>query len=233
MGGFARSNSTYAVVGKSERVYTSDVYFDSGIGSGDYDVFVKIADSTLIASASADCAGVDRYDEATGEVADSNVVWLTQCDATHQAGEVKVVTLPSGAYCVLWESLVDGKFDSVQYVILDELGNVLREQGTVEGARLSDTSVQPIVQGNTLTWAVADSSDDSVTFYSVDVESKASSTILGDLDGSGTVDYLDLLRLKKHVLGVTHSSLRNGDLNGDGSIDVLDVLTMKSTILNG
>lgn len=169
MGGIAASKSTYAVTGKSERFYTSGNYADSGLATGIYDVFVRIVDKSLIDSASADCEGVERIDKATGEVADRNVIWLTECNKSETAGNVKAVTLNDGSYCVLWEKLVDGKFDSIQYVILDECGNILRKQTEIQGARLSNTSIQPIVQDNVLTWAVGDEATSSIIWYNVDI----------------------------------------------------------------
>ena len=169
MGGIAASKSTYAVTGKSERFYTSGNYADSGLATGIYDIFVRIVDKSLIDSASADCEGVERIDKATGEVADRNVIWLTECNKSETAGNVKAVTLNDGSYCVLWEKLVDGKFDSIQYVILDECGNILRKQTEIQGARLSNTSIQPIVQDNVLTWAVGDEATSSIIWYNVDI----------------------------------------------------------------
>lgn len=169
MGGIAASKSTYAVTGKSERFYTSGNYADSGLATGIYDVFVRIVDKSLIDSAGGDCGGVERIDKATGEVADRNVIWLTECNKSEAAGNVKAVTLNDGSYCVLWEKLVDGKFDSIQYVILDECGNILRKQTEIQDARLSNTSIQPIVQDNVLTWAVGDKTASSIIWYNVDI----------------------------------------------------------------
>ncbi|MBQ6944649.1 MAG: leucine-rich repeat protein [Ruminococcus sp.] len=176
MGGIAASKSTYAVTGKSERHYTSGNYADSGLATGNYDVFVRIVDKSLIDSASADCEGVERIDEATGEVADRNIIWLTECNKSETAGNVKAVTLNDGSYCILWEKLVDGKFDSIQYVILDECGNILRNQTAIQDARLSNTSIQPIVQDNVLTWAVGDEATSSIIWYNVDINKLQSET---------------------------------------------------------
>ena len=167
MGGLAKSKTTYAIAGKSEKVYTSDIYYNNELKKDIYDVFVKLTDSTL--KDTDDLAGVERIDEATGEVADRHVVWLTECNETEKAGQVKIVTLEDGSYCVLWEKFVNDKFDSVHYVILDECGNVLRSEKEIKNARLSDTSIQPVVQGNHLIWAVADSSTSVIKWYDVDL----------------------------------------------------------------
>jgi hypothetical protein len=57
----------------------------------------------------------------------------------------------------------------------------------------------------------------------------------GDINADGNVTYIDLLLLKKHVLGIKSLSAKykaNADLNGDGSINVTDVLTLKDIIIN-
>lgn len=233
MGGFAKSNSTYAMVGKSERVYTSDIFYSSSLRTKNFDVFVKIADNTLYSSASSDCAGVNRIDEATGKVADTNIIWLTQCDETKKAGNVKVVTLSSGAYCIMWENFINDKFDSIKYVIIDECGNIIRNESTITNARLSNTSIQPIVQGDTIYWAVADKSTNNIDFYSVNLNDSSAISNLGDLNDDDEINYLDLLLLKKYILNIdTTSNLYNADVNQDGSINILDVIELKNIILS-
>ncbi len=174
MGGLAKSNTTYAVAGKSERVYTSDIYKSSDLRTGNYDVFVKLVDQTLLSNVSG-LAGESRIDEATGEIADKNVIWLTECNETEQAGQVKIVTLEDGSYCVLWEKFINGDFDSVRYVIMDECGNIIRRETAINNARLSDTSVQPVVEGDTLRWAVGNNSDNSLIWYTVNLNEFTSS----------------------------------------------------------
>ncbi len=174
MGGVAMGNSTYAIAGKSEHIYTSDIY-KQGELDGIYDVFVRIADLSLINSNNPDFAGTTRVDEFTGKDADYNMVWLTQCNEKERAGSVKIIKLPDGSYCVLWEKMVYDEmgflnFDSLRYVILDECGNILRRETAIYGARLSCTSIQPVVQGNTLSWAVANKESKNVTWYSVDLD---------------------------------------------------------------
>lgn len=233
MGGFAKSNSTYAMVGKSERVYTSDIFYNSNLRTKNFDVFVKIADNTLYNSASSDCVGVNRIDEATGEVADTNIIWLTQCDETKKAGNVKVVTLSSGAYCIIWENFINDNFDSIKYVIIDECGNIIRNESTITNARLSNTSIQPIVQGNTIYWAVANKTNNAIEFYSVDLNNSNTISNLEDLNNDEEIDYLDLLLLKKYILNIdTTSNLYNADINQDGSINILDVIELKNIILS-
>lgn len=177
MGGVAMGSSTYAIAGKSERIYTSDIYKagkKEDYLNGIYDVFVRIADLSLINN-NTDFAGTTRVDGFTGQDADYNMVWLTECNEKERAGSVKIVKLPDGSYCVLWEKMVYDEmgflnFDSLRYVILDECGNILRRETAIYGANLSCTSIQPIVEGNTLSWAVANKKEKNIIWYSVDLD---------------------------------------------------------------
>lgn len=226
MGGIAKSESTYAIAGKSERVYTSAVYKESGLQTGNYDVFVKICDQTLYDSPAKDCAGVDRIDEETGEVADKNVIWLTKCNEKEIAGSVKIVTLEDGSYCVLWEKFIDNKFDSIRYVILDECGYTLRRETAIYGARLSNTSIQPIVQGDTLTWAVADANTSSINWYSVDLNDFSTTpqnNMFGDANCDDKVTIADATAILQALgnpdkYGLSEQGAINADCcnNGDG-----------------
>lgn len=166
MGGIAKSSTTYAIAGKSERTFTSKVHYEDPDVTGIYDVFVRIMDQDL--SASDELAGEDRNDN-NGKPVDRNVVWLTKCDESTKAGAVKVLTLDDGAYCVLWEKFIDGEFDSVRYAVLDECGNILRPESIIRNARLSDNSTQPWTEGSILKWAVSDGSDNTLTFYTADL----------------------------------------------------------------
>ena len=50
----------------------------------------------------------------------------------------------------------------------------------------------------------------------------------GDINGDGTIDAFDLLRLKKYLAGSeTSVEEYNADVNGDGSIDAFDLLRLK------
>jgi len=166
IGGLAKSNTTYALAGESEKIYSSMDYFGySDLHTEIYDVFLKISDQTF--NNYQGLAGIDRIDNETGEVADKNVIWLTECNENEQAGVSKVVTLEDGSYCVLWNKYVNGSFDSVRYVITDECGNILRQESEIKNARLSGSSIQPVVFGTTLKWAMTDM--DNLYFYTVDL----------------------------------------------------------------
>ncbi len=232
MGGLEKSASTYAITGKSERFYTSGNYAESNLSTGNYDVFVRIIDSTLYDIAATDLAGENRIDEANGRIADRNVIWLTECNETEKAGNVKIVTLEDGSYCVLWEKIVDYEFDSIQYVILDECGNILRRQSTIYDARLSNTSIQPIVQGDTLTWAVSDGQTDEIIWYTVNLNEYRTEPayLLGDVNEDGSVDSSDaslvLAEYAKIQTGgegeFTDIQYKAADVNKDDTVDSSD-----------
>ena len=231
-GGFAAGKTTYAVVGKSERFYTSGSYQDYKMNHPSeadiFDVFIRIVDRTLLDTD--DIGGEDRIDDATGEVADSHVFWLTSCNSTEKAGQVKVVTLENGAYCVLWEKMVNGKFDGIRYVIMDECGNILRRETAIYGARLSNTSVQPIVQGSKLIWATADAEAGKVTWYTVNLDA------FGDVNKDGVTTLDDaVLTLQKAMnvnLGYVAFDDVEADINCDGQITLDDAIEILKIAMN-
>ena len=60
------------------------------------------------------------------------------------------------------------------------------------------------------------------------------SALKGDVTGDGKVDALDLLQLKKYLLGqvsLSDDSLKAADVNGDGKVDALDLLQLKKYLL--
>ena len=96
-------------------------------------------DQTMCPSFSRDLAGETRTDQTTGEIADRNVIWLTSYDENTKAGGVKTVSLPSGAYCVMWTEYKNAEVrdqwggtyddwvnDGLRYVLLDETGHILK-----------------------------------------------------------------------------------------------------------
>ncbi len=55
---------------------------------------------------------------------------------------------------------------------------------------------------------------------------------LGDLNGDGTVDVLDLIRMKKHVAGITvELASGTGDVDGDTRIDSADLSVLRKAML--
>lgn len=238
LGGIAYSSSTYAVAGKSEKLYTSEVHNISDVPDNIYNVFVRIIDGSLINSNFSEFAGTDRLDGNTGETADTNVIWLTECNSEIQAGAVKAVTLGDGSYCILWEQFVNGIFDSVHYVILDCFGNTIRPESIITNARLSDNSTQPIVNGYELRWAVTDAEDHSLTWYSVDLKSTEmlSFSHLGDVNLDNMIDSRDasaILHFYAEVSAnqaatLTEEQLPAADINGDSFVDARDASLLLS-----
>ena len=56
------------------------------------------------------------------------------------------------------------------------------------------------------------------------------SYILGDYNGDGVLDILDVVGLVNAVLSGGYSA--PGDMNQDGVLDVLDIVTLVNTILS-
>lgn len=91
-------------------------------------------------------------------------------------------------------------------------------------------------------WGASEKSDDgldlttnyrTITVYYNDIQDIPSTDkILGDINEDKSIDYLDLLLLKKHILGI--SILSDGkvaDLNQDGYINIIDAISLKDIIL--
>lgn len=233
MGGLAKSNTTYAAAGKAERNYTTNTFYNSSLHNGIYDVFVRIIDQTFQNINTDSLAGVDRVDKADGSVDDKNVVWLTECNENEKAGNVKIVTLEDGAYCILWEKYVDDKFDSIRYVITDECGNIIREETAAYGGRLSNTSIQPVVKNNTLEWAVCDDVTNEITWNSLDLDALTDAAsddwkkdiLKGDVNGDGIVDQTDseiVIQMFLNIDGYTREQIYAADVNDDGIINTID-----------
>ena len=55
-------------------------------------------------------------------------------------------------------------------------------------------------------------------------------TILGDLDGNGTINILDVILLINMILNSNPQD--SGDINNDGSVNILDVVQLVNIILN-
>ena len=75
--------------------------------------------------------------------------------------------------------------------------------------------------------AAATLQDGSAIFITTRTES---SYILGDFNGDGALDVLDVVGLVNAVLSGNYSA--PGDMNQDGTLDILDVVTLVNAILN-
>lgn len=58
--------------------------------------------------------------------------------------------------------------------------------------------------------------------------------LYGDLNGTGNIDILDLLKIQKHLIktqSLTDAYLKAADVNKDGSVNILDLLVIQKNIL--
>lgn len=88
-------------------------------------------------------------------------------------------------------------------------------------------------------WGSSEKSDDgldltanykTITVYYNDIPS--TNETIGDINEDKSIDCLDLLLLKKHILGInTISNTNIADLNQDGNINVIDFVSLKKIIL--
>lgn len=60
----------------------------------------------------------------------------------------------------------------------------------------------------------------------------ASSEVLGDVNGDGRLDVLDVVLTRAHIVGNAVLEETSADINGDSRIDILDVVFMRSYIVN-
>lgn len=106
-------------------------------------------------------------------------------------------------------------------------------------------SVKNVPQNNLLNIEIKsiaginDGSSNSIKYpviFLYDAISVRPNSIPGDLDGSGSVNSLDLAWMRKYLLGQTKEfpyAFANGDMNGDGDINSLDYAILRVTILKG
>lgn len=107
----------------------------------------------------------------------------------------------------------------------------------IQGANYKEYIIPSALENNVGTYSVRVTSADGVEKV-VDI-CKVLSVVdsynaLGDINNDGTLNTLDLLLLKKHILNITPLSLDmlpNANLNSDSSIDILDLLLLKNIYL--
>jgi hypothetical protein len=91
--------------------------------------------------------------------------------------------------------------------------------------------MQPVVQGSVLTWAVTDKEEETITWYSVDLQDKL---LRGDVNEDGTVDVADVVLLQQYLLReetLTETQWTAGDMTRDSKLNVLDLELLKEKTL--
>jgi hypothetical protein len=110
-------------------------------------------------------------------------------------------------------------------------GDITIGSSSVTSGHESDT----IEVSNGMAIPVTVTKDGSTTMQYKVIISYEDSQWLGDVDLSGHVDYLDLLAMKKHTLGIstlTDKMVSIGDYDSNGVIDIVDILYLKNFLLN-
>jgi hypothetical protein len=88
-------------------------------------------------------------------------------------------------------------------------------------------------------WAVSEKDEDNASDISMNYKTitvyynQQNDSPIGDVNQDGNVNTIDLLLIKRHILGVSvlqDSSL--ADINQDGSINALDIVTLKHELFN-
>ena len=115
----------------------------------------------------------------------------------------------------------------------------MRGETPIYGARLSSTSIQPVVQGNIIKWAVADEEANQICFYTVDLSNltkKPLTDIEGDINCDGAFNISDVVLLQEWLLAVPDTHLANwkaADFYEDDRLDVFDLCMMKRELIYG
>lgn len=110
---------------------------------------------------------------------------------------------------------------------------------TIINSILSNSPASTVVIKNS-SGKIINGSDIIKTGYSITVTSTSNETktfkmsVIGDLDGDGEINILDLLKLQKHILGTNPVSdifAVSADNNNDGTVTILDLLRLQKHIL--
>lgn len=70
--------------------------------------------------------------------------------------------------------------------------------------------------------------------YTINIVRQGGTVKKGDLDGDGEIGLMDLLFVKRHIMGLaalTENQFAAADIDGNGSVDLMDYLKMKRHIM--
>lgn len=174
-------------------------------------------------------------------IENNKLIWLTDfsysSDSQYSRVSIpKLVKLDDNNFITMWNETTDDidSSHSLRVVKFNNNGEIL-EDVTINGATLSDCD--PIILGNQLVWYSCEYESDKVgNIYHIDYTNlsqyNGDNFIYGDCNDDGEVNPLDILALKRYILGINTEINRNtSDLNQDGTINLLDLLTFKRYLL--
>ena len=137
------------------------------------------------------------------------------------------------------QSLIDGFIEenSITFPILFDPGS----QGGVQGGDTYDDYYMPndgspyprdfIIDQEGILQYANNEIDTEWMLYVLNDLTGGNQGILGDINGDGISNILDLVSLVNLILSGEH--MNTGDLNGDGTLNILDVVFLANLILGG
>lgn len=100
----------------------------------------------------------------------------------------------------------------------------------------SETESEIDSESDSETESEIDSEPDSETESEIDSESDSESDeVLGDINGDGTLDIIDVAMARAHIVGnskLDDIAVKRGDMNADGVLDIIDVAMMRKNIVD-
>jgi rhamnogalacturonan endolyase len=170
-----------------------------------------------------------------GKSASGTNVQILQANQT-SSQLFKLVANPDGTYNIVTKASKDNCALDVYAHSTDAGANVCQyASSNAANQQWVFEAVSPVVSETTEVTTLPDettTTDSTTTTDTTTTTEPNPSSLVGDVDGDGDVDRLDLLLLKKAILNpATLDSSLHYDVNGDSSVDVVDVVALKSIVL--
>lgn len=121
-------------------------------------------------------------------------------------------------------------------IVGEGTSSVTISAGAVAGtSTVSGTGTVNLNYGSNVVKVSCKAQNGSVREYIINIVRQGDAQVAkGDVNGDGTISLLDVLAVKRHILGIealTGSRFTAADINSDGKVDLLDCLKVKRHIL--